>query len=49
MSQPHKVVAITGASGYIGARLLQELEEHGLGKLVAMEWPRPGLKLHYDA
>ena len=20
-----------------------------LGKLVAMEWPRPGLKLHYDA
>lgn len=32
-----RVVAVTGASGYIGARLLRELEEVGLDKLVAID------------
>ena len=29
MAQSNKVIAITGAAGYIGGRLLQELEENG--------------------
>ena len=37
MTEPSNVVAVTGASGYIGARLLQELEEEDLDKLVAID------------
>jgi UDP-glucose 4-epimerase len=37
MTEPSNVVAVTGASGYIGARLLQELEEENLDKLVAID------------
>ncbi|PKB81361.1 MAG: hypothetical protein BZY88_06650 [SAR202 cluster bacterium Io17-Chloro-G9] len=38
MTQRRKVVAVTGASGYIGANLLRHLEEHGnLDKLVAID------------
>lgn len=36
MNNPPKVVAVTGASGYIGTRLLQELGPH-LDKLVAFD------------
>ena len=38
MNERPPVVAITGASGYIGARLLQELENHEeLGKVMAID------------
>lgn len=38
MGKPPRVVAITGASGYIGARLIQELRPQPyLGKLVAFD------------
>ena len=38
MQQPSKVIAITGAAGYIGSRLLQELEGNGeQRKLVAFD------------
>ena len=37
MTDPSNVVAVTGASGYIGARLLLELEEENLDKLVAID------------
>ena len=37
MVADNKVVAVTGASGYIGSRLLRELEEENLGKLVAID------------
>lgn len=46
MSQPPKVVAVTGASGYIGARLLRELEEEELGKLVAIDTRPVPLPIH---
>ena len=38
MTQQHKVVAVTGGSGYVGANLLRHLEENGnLDKLVAID------------
>ena len=38
MTTQRKVVAVTGSSGYIGAKLLEHLEETpGLGKLVAFD------------
>ena len=38
MTEHRKVVAVTGASGYIGASLLRHLEEHGnVDKLVAID------------
>ena len=38
MTTPQKVVAVTGSSGHIGAKLLEHLEETpGLGKLVAFD------------
>ncbi len=38
MEQPPKSVAITGASGYVGARLLRKLEdEEDISKLVAID------------
>lgn len=47
MTQPPEVVAITGASGYIGSLLLQELEEQGdLRKLVAIDLKPPPLPIH---
>lgn len=42
MTEAPKVVAITGASGYIGTRLLQRLEEdRSLGELVAFDLQPP--------
>ncbi len=42
MTEAPKVVAITGASGYIGTRLLQRLEEdRSLGELVAFDLKPP--------
>lgn len=42
MEQSPKSVAITGASGYVGARLLRKLEdEEGIGKLVAFDTLAP--------
>ena len=47
MTQPPEVVAVTGASGYIGALLLQKLEEQGdLRKLVAIDLNPPPLPIH---
>lgn len=47
MTQPPEVVAITGASGYIGALLLQKLEDQGdLRKLVAIDLNPPPLPIH---
>ena len=47
MTQPPEVVAITGASGYIGALLLQKLEDQGdLRKLVAIDLKPPPLPIH---
>ena len=46
MTQPSKAVAVTGASGYIGTRLLQELEEEGLSKLVAIDTRHLPLPVH---
>ena len=38
MTRPRKVVAVTGSSGQIGAKLLEHLEETpGLGRLVAID------------
>ena len=38
MTTPQKVVAVTGSSGHLGAKLLEHLEETpGLGKLVAFD------------
>ena len=38
MTTPHKMVAVTGSSGHLGAKLLEHLEEiPGLGKLVAFD------------
>ncbi len=47
MTEATKVVAITGASGYIGARLLRHLGEEGdVGKLVAMDTRPLPLAVH---
>ncbi len=47
MDERPQVVAITGASGYIGARLLQELEKHEeLGKMVAIDVKPLPLPVH---
>lgn len=41
-----KVVAVTGASGYIGSRLLLELEEENLDQLVAIDTKPPPVPIH---
>ena len=47
MVQQEKVIAVTGASGYIGAKLLERLEqEPGLGKLVAFDVNPPPVPFH---
>ncbi len=46
MVADNKVVAVTGASGYIGSRLLRELEEENLGKLVAIDTRPPPMPIH---
>ena len=47
MTQPPEVIAVTGASGYIGSLLLQKLEDQGdLGKLVAIDLNPPPLPIH---
>jgi UDP-glucose 4-epimerase len=46
MVEAPKVVAITGASGYIGSRLLQQLERENLEKLVAFDIKPPTLPVH---
>ena len=47
MTQSSQVVAVTGASGYIGALLLQKLEDQGdLRKLVAIDLNPPPLPIH---
>ena len=47
MSEALKAVAITGASGYVGARLLQKLEdEAGIRKLVAIDTGPPPAPIH---
>ena len=45
-SETPKIVAITGASGYVGSRLLQQLEEKNLGKLVAIDTKPPPFPIH---
>ncbi len=46
MVEASKVVAITGASGYIGSRLLRQLEEGNLEKLIAFDIKPPILPIH---
>lgn len=46
MVAENTVVAVTGASGYIGSRLLRELEEENLGKLVAIDTRPPPVPIH---
>jgi len=47
MAQQGKVVAVTGASGYIGTKLLERLEqEPGLRKLVAFDVNPPPVPIH---
>lgn len=46
MVEAAKVVAVTGASGYVGSRLLQQLEEESLDKLVAFDVRPPPLPIH---
>ena len=42
----NRVVAVTGASGYVGSRLLLELEEENLTKLVAFDTRPPRQPIH---
>ena len=50
MLEPGKVIAVTGASGYIGSWLLQQLEPiPGRGKLVAFDKEPPPWPLHNAA
>jgi UDP-glucose 4-epimerase len=47
MNQPPEVIAVTGASGYVGALLLQKLQDQGdLRKLVAIDLNPPPLPIH---
>ena len=47
MEQANKVIAITGAAGYIGSRLLQKLEENGeQRKLVAFDTSPLAFPIH---
>ena len=47
MNEGPKAVAITGASGYVGARLLRRLEdEEGIRKLVAIDTRPPAAPIH---
>jgi len=46
MVETAKVVAVTGSSGYIGSRLLQQLEEENLEKLVAFDTRPPRDPVH---
>ena len=47
MNEPSKAVAVTGSSGFIGARLLRTLEdEEGIGKLVAIDAMPPPSPVH---
>ncbi len=46
MVQPSRVVAITGASGYVGSRLLRQLEEEDFEKLVGIDTRPPPLPIH---
>ena len=46
MVEDAKIVAVTGASGYIGSRLLRQLEEENLERLVAIDINPPSLPIH---
>lgn len=46
MTGRSKTVAVTGASGYIGTRLLRELEKRGDGRLVALDTRPLALPVH---
>ena len=46
MLENAKIVAVTGASGYIGSRLLRHLEEENLERLVAIDINPPPLPIH---
>jgi UDP-glucose 4-epimerase len=46
MVEAAKVVALTGSSGYVGSRLLQQLEEEDLEKLVAFDIRPPRQPVH---
>ena len=46
MTGTGKTVAVTGASGYIGTRLLRELEKRGDGRLVALDTRPLALPVH---
>ncbi|HEU0022104.1 MAG TPA: NAD-dependent epimerase/dehydratase family protein [Dehalococcoidia bacterium] len=46
MVEDARIVAVTGASGYIGSRLLRQLEEENLERLVAFDTRPPPLPIH---
>ena len=46
MENSNQVVAVTGASGYLGSRLLLHLEEQDLGKLVGFDLNPPPNPIH---
>ena len=47
MNEPPKAVAVTGSSGFVGARLLRTLEdEEEIGKLVAIDSLPPPAPVH---
>ena len=46
MVEAAKVVAVTGSSGYIGSRLLRQLEEENLERLIAFDTRPPPLPIH---